>query len=174
MYGKYNVADGLLVEVGGGVDGGVILAHFVVYVGAGRVAAFSELADRLTSAHGVACFNQPLVEMGVGGRDAVAVVDDYNVSVVTLHAGKGDVSRGGAVYGGTIGAGNVDAFVQTHLTGVWVATHAEGGGYFGGGQGNGPSAGLAWGNKIGTNNAGLLRGTVGAVAKQQCNAAQEE
>ena len=98
-----------LVEIGRRVDLGAIDPNLEVAVAAGGAAGGAGLGDGLPLIDLVTRADQQAGVVAVVGLLTVAVVDDDQVAVAALVAGKGDGAAVGRLDGGAVGDGDVDA-----------------------------------------------------------------
>ena len=100
-----------LVEIGRRVDLGAVDPNLEVAVAAGGAAGGAGLGDGLPLIDLVSRADQQAGVVAVVGLLTVAVVDDDQVAVAALVAGKGDGAAVGRLDGGAVGDSNVDAGV---------------------------------------------------------------
>src|SRR5439155_4662751 len=98
-------------EVSQRIHGGSVDAHLEVEVRAEAMAGAADVADHLALRHMRAAADREAGLVGIRGREAVAVVDDDDVSVALLPAGDDHRSGRGRVDRRAGGGADVDALV---------------------------------------------------------------
>ena len=78
-----------LVEKGLGIDGQSVAAHFVMAMGCSGIARAADLANDVPCAHVVTLTHVALAQVGVGRRDALAMLHHNDLTIGALVAGEG-------------------------------------------------------------------------------------